>query len=157
VVGLQPGFSDDDWAVLYSRRFNLIRHEPDGYRPMAAHTLSDRRDLLQISVRRLMILLCKAVWRMGMDFVFETNHERFREGVRVVLEDMLRDLFNRGSFSGAGPDQAFRVITDARVNPPQSVEQGRFVAVIQVAPSEPMEFLTVQLIRAGESLQISVR
>jgi hypothetical protein len=157
VVDLQPEFSDNDWAVLFSRRFNLIRHEPDGYRPMSAHTLSDRRDLLQISVRRLMILLCKAVWRMGMDFVFETNHERFREGVRVVLEDMLRDLFNRGAFSGAGPDQAFRVITDARVNPPQSVEQGRFVVVIQVAPSEPMEFLTVQLVLAGESLQISVR
>lgn len=154
VVGLQPALSDDDWAVLYSRRFNITRHEPDGFLPMAAHTLSDGRDLLQISVRRLMFLLRKAAWRMGMDFVFETNHERFRDGVRVVLEDMLRDLFNRGAFSGAGPDQAFRVITDARVNPPQSVDQGRFVAVIQVAPSEPMEFLAVQLIRAGESIQI---
>ena len=157
VVGLQPDFSDDDWAVLFSRRFNLTRHEPDGHRPMAAHTLSDRRDLLQISVRRLMILLRKAAWRMGMDFVFETNHERFREGVRVVLEDMLRDLFHRGAFSGVSPDQAFRVITDTRVNPPQSVDQGRFVVVIQVAPSEPMEFLTVQLIRVGEAIQVSMR
>lgn len=157
VVGLQPDFSDDDWAVLFSRRFNLIRHEPDGYRPMSAHTLSDRRDLLQISVRRLMILLRKAAWKMGMDFVFETNHERFREGVRVVLEDMLRDLFNRGAFSGASPNQAFRVITDASVNPPESVDQGRLVVVIQVAPSEPMEFLTVQLIRAGEAIDVSTR
>jgi hypothetical protein len=156
VVGLQPDFSDDDWAVLFSRRFNLTRQESDGYRPMSAHTLSNQRDLLQISTRRLMILLRKVAWRLGMDFVFETNHERFREGVRVLLEDMLRDLFKRGAFSGGSPDLAFRVITDAQVNPPQSIDQGRFVVVIQVAPSKPMEFLTVQLIRAGEAVQISV-
>ncbi len=157
VVGIQPDFSDEDWAVLFSRRFNLIRREPNNFRPMSAHTLSDHRDLSQISVRRLMILLRKVTWRMGMDYVFEVNHERFREGVRVVLEDLLRNLFSRGAFSGVSPDQAFRVITDARVNPPQNVDQGRFVVVIQVAPSQPMEFITVQLIRAGEAIQVSVR
>jgi phage tail sheath protein FI len=44
------------------------------------------------------------------------------------------------------------VVTDASVNPPQSVEQGRFVAQIQVAPSQPMEFITVLLTRTGEGL-----
>lgn len=150
VIGLTPAFSDDDWAVLFARRFNLLRPEPDGFRPMSAHTLSDRRSLLQISTRRLLILLRKAAVRLGMDFVFESNHERFREGARVVIEDMLRGMFQRGAFAGASPEQAFHVITDASVNPPQSVEAGRFVIVIQVAPSQPMEFITVQLTRSGE-------
>ena len=47
---------------------------------MSAHTLSDERNLRQVSVRRLMILLRKVAIERGMDFVFESNHERFREG-----------------------------------------------------------------------------
>ena len=54
-----------------------------------------------------------------MDFVFETNHERFREGVaRDAARRLLRGLFERGAFAGATPEQAYRVVTDASVNPP---------------------------------------
>jgi phage tail sheath protein FI len=42
------------------------------------------------------------------------------------------------------------VIADATVNPRQSVDQGRLIVMIQVAPSQPMEFITVQLVRSGE-------
>jgi phage tail sheath protein FI len=150
VLGLQTNFSNDDWALLFAQRFNLIRPEAGDFRPMSAHTLSGDRSLMQISVRRLLILLRKAAVQLGMDFVFESNHEIFREGMRVVLEDMLRFLYERGAFAGRTAEESFRVITDASVNPPQSVEQGRFIAVIQVAPSQPMEFITVQLTRRGE-------
>ncbi len=152
VLGLVPSFCTDDWAELFDLQFNLIRPEPKDFRTMSAHTLSDERALLQVSVRRLMILLRKAVLDRGMDFVFETNHERFREGVRVAFLNLLRFMFERGAFSGPTPETAYRVVTDASVNPPQSIEQGRFVAQIQVAPSQPMEFITVLLTRTGEGL-----
>jgi phage tail sheath protein FI len=145
-----PEFSTDDWAELFNLQFNLVRSEPRDFRVMSAHTLSDERNLLQVSVRRLMILLRKIAIERGMDFVFESNHERFREGIRVMLEDLLQFMFERGAFSGAAADQAFRVITDVSINTPQSVEQGRFIAQIQVAPSQPMEFITVLLTRIGE-------
>jgi phage tail sheath protein FI len=42
------------------------------------------------------------------------------------------------------------------VNPPEEVDRGRFVAVIQVAPSVPAEFITVALTRTAQgSLQIA--
>lgn len=150
VVGLHTDLSDDDWADLFARGFNLLRAEANDFRPMSAHTLSGERIWLQISVRRLLILVRKATIRLGLDFVFESNHEIFREGVRVTLEEMLRFLYERGAFAGRTEDQSFRVITDASVNPPQSVDAGRFIAVIQVAPSQPMEFISVQLTRRGE-------
>jgi hypothetical protein len=149
VLALQPELSSGDWAELFARQVNLIRPEASDFRPMSAHTLSDERSLLQVSVRRLLIALRKLALLRGMDFVFESNHERFRRGVRAALEDLLGGLFRRGAFSGATPDEAFRVIVDDSVNPPQSVEQGRFVVVIQVAPSQPMEFITVLLTRSG--------
>lgn len=154
VLGLAPALSDDAWAELFARRFNLVRPEAGGFAPMSAHTLSGERDWLQLSVRRLMILLRKAAFDLGMDFVFQTNNEVFREGVRVALTDFLRLLFEQGAFAGRTEAESFRVIADATVNPRQSTatgdDQGRLIVVIQVAPSQPMEFITVQLVRSGE-------
>jgi hypothetical protein len=152
VLGLTPNITDDDWADLFAMRFNLVREEPRDFRLMSAHTLSDEAILLQVSVRRLMILLRKLVVDRGMDFVFENNDERFREAVSRMLVEILKFLFDRGAFAGATPDQSFRVTTDASINTPQSVDAGRFIAQIQVAPSQPMEFITVLLTRVGEDL-----
>jgi tail sheath protein len=152
VLGLVPALSRDDWAELFDQQFNLIRAEPRDFRAMSAHTLSDDRALLQLSVRRLMILLRKMAAERGMDYVFEPNDGRFRESVRLALDGMLTSMFARGAFAGATPGQSFRVVTDATVNPAPSVDQGRFIALVQVAPSQPLEFLTVLLTRVGEDL-----
>lgn len=152
VLGLTPVFNTDDWADLFDLQFNLVRAEPSDFRLMSAHTLSDEAILLQVSVRRLMILLRKVVVERGMDFVFESNHQRFREAVKLMLERILRFMFERGAFAGATPEQSYRVVTDSSVNPPESVDAGRFIAQIQVAPSQPMEFITVLLTRIGEDL-----
>jgi hypothetical protein len=152
VLGLTPTFNKDDWAELFDLQFNLVRAEPRDFRVMSAHTLSDEAILLQISVRRLMILLRKVAVERGMDFVFESNHQRFREAVRLILEEVLKFMFDRGAFAGATPEQSYRVVTDKSVNTPESVDAGRFIAQIQVAPSQPAEFITVLLTRVGEDL-----
>jgi phage tail sheath protein FI len=152
VIGLAPSISTDDWADLFDLQLNLVREEPKDFRAMSAHTLSDESIWLQVSVRRLLILIRKWVVGRGMDFVFESNNERFRDGVRLQLSDALRYMFDRGAFAGAAPEQSYRIVTDASVNPPESVDAGRFVAQIQVAPSQPAEFITVLLTRVGEDL-----
>jgi hypothetical protein len=152
VLGLTPAFTKDDWAELFDLQFNLVRAEPRDFRVMSAHTLSDEAILLQISVRRLMILLRKVAVERGMDFVFESNHQRFREAVRLQLEEVLNFMFERGAFAGATSEQSYRVVTDKSVNTPESVDAGRFIAQIQVAPSQPAEFITVLLTRVGEDL-----
>jgi hypothetical protein len=151
-LGLTPDISTEDWADLFELQFNLVRREARDFRAMSAHTLSDEAIWLQVSVRRLLILIRKFVVERGMDFVFEPNHERFRRGVQLMLEDALLFMHGLGAFSGATPEQSFNVVTDASVNPPPSVDAGRFVAQIQVAPSQPAEFITVLLTRVGEDL-----
>ena len=155
LLGLDQIFSDDEWAEFFAGRNNLIRPEATTFRVMSAHTLSGERSLMQISVRRLLIQLRKAAILLGMDYVFESNNELFREGVRVILQDLLRFMFARGAFSGGSEAESFRVITDDSVNPPESIDQGRFIALIQVAPSQPMEFITVQLTRTDEGSLIT--
>ncbi len=154
VLDLTPAISTDDWADLFEDQFNLIRREPGDFRAMSAHTLSEERQLLQLSVRRLMILLRKVALERGMVWTFENNDERLRDGVRSTLEALLRFMFERGAFAGRTAQEAFRVATGSSVNTRQSIDQGRFIAQIQVAPSEPMEFITVQLSRASDGVLV---
>jgi phage tail sheath protein FI len=48
--------------------------------------------------------------------------------------------------------EAFRVVTDDIINSSDSVEQGRLIVQIQIAPSQPLEFMTVFLVRSGTGL-----
>jgi len=150
VLDLQPGFSNDDWAALFAVGFNLVRQEPKDFRVMSAHTLADDQSLLQLSVRRLLIQLRKAALQRGQDYVFDKNDEVFRQRVRTGLEDLLRFMFDGGAFSGTTQPSSYRVNVDSSINTEDDIDQGRMIAQILVAPSQPMEFLTVLLTRTGE-------
>jgi hypothetical protein len=150
VRGLVPDLSRDDWAAMFAEQLNVIRAEASDFRPMSAHTLSDVAELLQISTRRLLILLRKAVLERGMDYVFESNHERFRDGVAAGLRELLRQMDEAGAFAGETADDSYRIDTGRVPNPPSEVERGRFVALIAVAPAHPAEFISVSLTRTAE-------
>ena len=150
VIDLQPALSDDDWAELFASGFNLVREEAKDFRVMSAHTLADDAALLQLSVRRLLIQLRKAALLRGQDYVFGKNDDVFRQRVRHGLEDLLGAMFDGGAFAGATQKSSYRVAVDDSVNTPDDADQGRMIAQILIAPSQPMEFLTVLLTRSGE-------
>ena len=150
VLDLQPGFTQDDWAQLFAVGFNLVRAEPHDFRFMSAHTLADDRRMLQLSVRRLMIELRKAALELGQDHVFARNDDLLRRRLQARLETLLVDMFDRGAFAGRTRDASYRITTDDTVNTRADFDQGRIIAQILVAPSQPMEFLTVLLTRSGD-------
>jgi len=45
---------------------------------------------------------------------------------------------------------AFQVVTDETVNTAASVERGRLIVELRVAPSVPLTFLTVRLVQSGD-------
>ena len=63
---------------------------------------------------------------------------------------MLDDMFERGAFAGATPTSAYQVVTDDSLNTSQSVDQGRFIVELKVAPSLPMTFLTIRLVQTSD-------
>jgi phage tail sheath protein FI len=98
-------------------------------------------------VRRLLILLRRLALRRGAAYVFEPNSDTFRRLVQRGFEAMLDSMFMQGAFAGGTPDTSFQVVTDTSLNTPQSVEQGRFIVELRVAPSLPMTFLTIRLVQ----------
>lgn len=152
VLGLIPRISEDDRADLFAVGFNILHAEPRDFRAMSAHTLSDERIWLQISVRRLMIQLRKMLLLRGDEMVFENNSPLFREAVRISLDGALQILFRGGAFAGRTAEQSYRINVGPDINTPESVDRGLFIAEIQVAPSQPGEFITVQLVRTDDNL-----
>ena len=150
VVALEPSLQPSRRLDLQEAHINVVRQEPRGFVVLDAETLSDDPDLIQMNVRRLLILLRRQALKLGATYVFEPNSAAFRRAVDVGFTNMLDRMFERGAFAGATAASAYQVVTDASLNTPQSVEQGRFIVELRVAPSLPMTFLTIRLVQTSD-------
>jgi phage tail sheath protein FI len=63
---------------------------------------------------------------------------------------MLDGMFERGAFAGASAATSYQVVTDTSLNTPQSVDLGRFIIELRVAPALPMRFLTIRLVQTSD-------
>jgi len=151
VVALSPILNPDRRLDLLLAQLNQIQQIPTGFLALNADTLSDDPDLRPINVRRLLILLRRAALRLGMTYVFEPNGPVLRRLVQRAFESIMDQLFMRGAFAGATRTTSYQVVTDNSVNPPESVDQGRFQVDLKIAPSLPMSFVTVRLVQLGEN------
>ncbi|MGO4259040.1 hypothetical protein [Lysobacter sp. TAB13] len=154
VIALTPRVDALDRQALQDAQINLLRDDPRGFFALSADTLALDTDLRAINVRRLLILLRRIALRRGSSYVFEPNGPTLWRSVQRGFDLLLGDLHRRGAFAGATPEQSFRVVTDEGVNTPQSVEAGRFVVELRVAPSLPMRFIAVRLAQSGERLTV---
>lgn len=158
VVQLAPPLGADWLQALQDAQVNVVRHDPDGFLWLAADTLSDDPDLRPIGVRRLLQVLRRAAVLHGAAYAFEPNSDAFRRTVQRGFERLLGRMLELGAFAGATASQSYRVDTGSPPNTPTSIEAGRLVVDLKVAPSRPLAFLTVRLVRTGEgSLQVETR
>jgi hypothetical protein len=149
-VALEPPLAPARRLELLIAQLNVIRQESTGFTCLSADTLSSDPDLRPISVRRLLMLLRRLALQRGVTYVFEPNDDALRRLVQHGFEASLNHLFARGAFAGRTPAEAFRVNTSISPNTPQSVEQGRFIVELKVAPSLPLTFITLRLVQTNE-------
>lgn len=146
VVGLSMPISVAEWGELFDTQINVIRQQPGQFTLLSAHTLGTDRLLMQISVRRLLMFLRKVALRRGARYVFEPNGPRLRQQVQLAFERLLGQLAARGALA------AYQVVTSAEVNTPNDAAHGRFLVALKVAPTLPISFITITLLRSGEGL-----
>jgi hypothetical protein len=150
VVALAPPLTAGRRLELQDAQINLIRHEPRGFLSLGADTLSRDVDLRPINVRRLLILLRRLALRLGETYVFEPNDDSFRRLIQRGFEAVLDQMFARGAFAGRTAATSYQVVTDESINTPRSVDQGRFIVELRVAPSLPLTFITVRLVQTND-------
>ncbi len=56
-----------------------------------------------------------------------------------------------GALVGASPDQAYYVKCDEETNPPESVDAGRLIVEVGLAPVKPAEFVIFRIAQHKQS------
>ncbi|MFN2441764.1 MAG: hypothetical protein ABR517_03680 [Thermoanaerobaculia bacterium] len=151
VVALTPAIPVDARQALQDGAVNLIRRSPDGFLCLDADTLSGDAELRPLNVRRLLILVRRAALVAGNEYLFEPNGAALHNTIRRGFESMLAGMFQRGAFAGRTATSAYRVIVDETLNTSGSVDAGRVIAELRVAPSRPLAFLAIRLLQRGEA------
>ena len=110
-----------------------------------ARTLSSDPQWRYVNVRRLLIMLERAVDAATQWLVFEPNDPTLWRDLDRILRVYLDQLWQRGMLDGATAEDAYSVVCDATTNPPAETDAGRMVAVIGVQPPWPAEFVVVRI------------
>jgi len=135
--------------VLYKAGINPVVTFPgDGTVLYGDKTLQSKPSAFdRINVRRLFIVLEKAIARASKFSLFEFNDEFTRAQFVAFVEPFLRDVQGRrGIFD-------FRVVCDTTNNTPEVIDSNRFVGDIYIKPARSINFIQLNFIavRTGVS------
>lgn len=148
--------NDEVHSVLNPLGINAIRPLAGrGIRIFGARTVSSDSDWRYVNVRRLLMMIEKAIDVATQWAVFEPNDVMTRAKLHLSLTSFLLSLWQRGALMGATAAEAFFVKCDDETNPPTEREQGRMLAVVGVAPSRPFEFIILRVGRANNQFEIT--
>ena len=83
--------------------------------------------------------------------VFEPNDWRLWGRLNRTISSFLTGLWRDGALFGESVDQAFFVKCDAENNPPDSIDQGKVIMEIGIAPVKPAEFVIFRISQFKDS------
>jgi hypothetical protein len=141
-------------GILNSLGINAIAPLPGrGIRIMGARTVSSDATWMFVNVRRLMMMIEKALELSTQWAVFEPNTVFTRAKLRLSIASFLISLWQKGALVGDTADQALRVRCDDSNNSETDILNGRMTADVLVAPSNPFEFVVVRVGRVSNQFE----
>lgn len=142
VTQLTLPLSDDHVGQLNAEGINTIRSFTGrGIRIWGARTAAGEPEWRYLNVRRLFIMLRRALETGTQWIAFEPNVPDTWALVQREVSLFLNDLYTRGYFAGGSADDSFIVRCNAETNQPDVVDSGRLVVEVRVAPALPAEFI----------------
>ncbi|MCU1501466.1 MAG: putative phage tail sheath protein [Ilumatobacteraceae bacterium] len=146
VLDVERSITMTEQGLLNPIGINCIRpFGTRGIRVWGARTLSSNTDWRYINVRRLFNMVETTIMQGTQYAVFEPNDIKLWEGVKRTLNAFLRGLWRDGALFGATPEQAFFVKCDSETNPPDSIDEGKLVVEVGIAPVKPAEFVIFRI------------
>jgi len=94
----------------------------------------------RINVRRLFIVLEKAIAKAARSSLFEFNDEFTRAGFVNLVEPFLRDVQGRRGIYD------YRVVCDSTNNTPEVIDQNQFVGDIYIKPARSVNFIQLNFV-----------
>jgi hypothetical protein len=103
----------------------------------------------RINVRRLFIVLEKAIATASKFQLFEFNDEFTRASFVSLVEPFLRDVQGRRGLTD------FKVVCDTSNNTPEVIDSNRFVADIFIKPNRSINFITLNFVATRTGVDFS--
>lgn len=101
----------------------------------------------RLNVRRLFISVEKAIANAAQTFLFELNDEFSQTQFKNIVEPFLREIQGRRGIID------FRVISDATVNTPAVVDQGKFKANIFIKPARSINVIELTFVATRSGIE----
>ncbi len=148
-LSLNPNAGERD--ILYRARVNPVVNFPgQGVTLFGDKTaLSKPSAFDRINVRRLFLVLEKAIATAAKFQLFEFNDEFTRAQFRNLVEPFLRDVQGRRGISD------FSVVADGTNNTGEVIDRNEFVADIYVKPARSINFITLNFIATRTGVAFS--
>jgi hypothetical protein len=103
----------------------------------------------RINVRRLFIVLEKAISNASKALLFEFNDEFTRAQFRNLIEPYLRDVLGRRGIYD------FKVVCDETNNTPQVIDSNRFVGDIYIKPARSINYIQLNFVAVRSGVEFS--
>lgn len=148
-LAFSPNKAERD--VLYINGVNPVTTFPgDGTVLFGDKTLQAKPSAFdRINVRRLFIILEKAIAKAAKYQLFEFNDEFTRAMFRNMVEPFLRDVQGRRGLTD------FKVVCDETNNTGEIIDRNEFVADIYLKPARSINFITLNFIATKTGVSFS--
>lgn len=148
-LAYNPGKADRD--VLYPNGVNpVVTFNQDGTVLFGDKTLLARPSAFdRINVRRLFIVLEKAISRAAKYTLFEFNDAFTRAQFKNMVTPFLRDVKGRRGLYD------YLVVCDSTNNPGSVIDRNEFVGDIYLKPARSINFITLNFVAVGTDVQFT--
>jgi phage tail sheath protein FI len=151
VTGLTYNPNKSQRDELYRNGINPITNMPgNGILLFGDKTHLDRPSAFdRINVRRLFLVIERAIAEAAKNILFEFNDEFTRAEFVNIIEPLLRDIKGRRGITD------FRLVADETNNGPEIIDTNQFVASLFIKPARSINFITLNFVavRTGVSFE----
>ena len=151
VVGVQKVYSLGERDTLYEAQINPIQaFKGEGVVIWGQRTMQTKPSALdRINVRRLLVVIEKAIATSLKYFLFEPHDDITRLRVTQMIDDYLRIVKARRGV------QDYKVVCDDSNNPPEVIDRNELVVTVYIKPMHAIEFIRLDMVitRSGASFE----
>lgn len=142
VLGLKKNYTQGEQENLYSAQVNFIRTFPGmGTAIWGIKTLQSFDSALsEVNVRRLLIIIEKAVTRALYNQVFELNNDFTRTRVTQFISSFMERIKSRNGV------YEYQVVCDRTNNTPEIIDAGELHVDIYIKPQRAIQYIQLQTV-----------
>lgn len=158
-VFLEVNLTDRENGILNPLAINCLRAFPvSGKVVWGSRTLRGADQLADeykyLPVRRTALFIEESLYRGTQWVVFQPNDEPLWGQIRLNVGSFMNDLFRKGAFQGARPQDAYFVRCDRTTTTQNDIDRGIVNIVVGFAPLKPAEFVIIQLQQIAGQIQV---